>query len=67
MKQNLKLPVAFIAGSEYQKDIVPVPRAMGEKTEVWFSLQLFRLFELDESANNFKAKFRMNTMWFDKR
>ena len=44
--------------STYQKELAPAPTtADEERLDIFFSLLLQRIYEIDDSANNFKAKW----------
>ena len=46
---------SYLSDSTYQKEIAPAPPGKTERLDIWFSLTLGRIYELDDSANNFKA------------
>ena len=47
-----------ILDSTYQKELAPAPTtADEERLDIFFSLLLQRIYEIDDSANNFKAKW----------
>ncbi|XP_023326641.1 uncharacterized protein LOC111700055 [Eurytemora carolleeae] len=52
---------------QYQKGIVPSPDDPSLRAKVLLSFAIERLYEIDDSGNNFKAKYEMSLEWLDPR